>query len=395
MATPFARTLRSLEADRARPRLVLGAAAGLLALWGGWFGFGRVAVYEVSASARLETPSAAHRVAADVAGKVVETRLSLGRACRAGDVLLVLDGAAERLALEEKQTRIQALATRRQAMARETAAEKDALEVSSRAREAALDELRAQLAEAETKARLTEDQLAVTERLRTAHAAADAEVRRQRSEAEAARASARATRAALARQDWDRLALQKDRRTRISRMEKEATDLEGDLAVEAAAARRLEYALERRTVRAPIDGRVASVREIHPGTVLAEAETVATLVPDGRPRVVAFFPARGVGRLRPGQAARVRLEGFPWMQYGRLPAEVTEVGQEPVQGLVRVELTLAPAEDGRLPLEHGAPAAVEVAVERTSPALLVLRAAGEWLTRQRAGAVATPAGEAP
>jgi membrane fusion protein (multidrug efflux system) len=85
--------------------------------------------------------------------------------------------------------------------------------------------------------------------------------------------------------------------------------------------------------------------------------------------------------VRPGQAARVRLEGFPWAQFGSVPAEVRRVASEVRDGQVRVELGLRPAPDSAIPLQHGLPGTVEIAVDRASPALLVLRSAGQRLSR--------------
>ena len=36
------------------------------------------------------------------------------------------------------------------------------------------------------------------------------------------------------------------------------------------------------------------------------------------------IPVAVVGRIRPGQPARLRLEGFPWTQYGTVAATVAE-----------------------------------------------------------------------
>lgn len=52
MATPFANTLRSLNADRLHGSLIgLGVAVVLLITWGSWFLLARVTIYEASASA--------------------------------------------------------------------------------------------------------------------------------------------------------------------------------------------------------------------------------------------------------------------------------------------------------------------------------------------------------
>jgi len=70
----------------------------LLIAWIAWFGLGRVTIYEATSQARLEVQSAAHPVAAPVGGRVVETRLAVGRDVRSGEVLVALDGAAEQFA---------------------------------------------------------------------------------------------------------------------------------------------------------------------------------------------------------------------------------------------------------------------------------------------------------
>src|SRR5262245_34579559 len=161
MAETFSRTLRSLRADAPRPGRLAVVGAVLVLGWSAWLVAGEVPVYEVADQARLEVTSAAHPVTAPVGGRVVHTALVLGREVRAGDVLVVLDGEAERAALEEKRARRADLVARRAALRREIEAEQQALGVQQRARVAALDEARAQLAEAEVRARSAQRQAEV------------------------------------------------------------------------------------------------------------------------------------------------------------------------------------------------------------------------------------------
>jgi membrane fusion protein (multidrug efflux system) len=101
---------------------------------------------------------------------------------------------------------------------------------------------------------------------------------------------------------------------------------------------------------------------------------------------VAFFdPATAAGRVRTGQTARLRMFGFPWTKYGMLQAEVDRVGNEPRDGLIRVELVLRSPQRTNIPLQHGLPGSAEVEVERVSPFALVLDAAGRFLMRVQAG----------
>ena len=94
---------------------------------------------------------------------------------------------------------------------------------------------------------------------------------------------------------------------------------------------------------------------------------ICTIVPDGDLKVVASFaPAVALGRVRAGQVAHVKLDGFPWTQYGSPSARVSRVSGEPRDGTVRVELTL------------DLPAEVDIEVEQVTPAALVMRSIGAY-----------------
>jgi membrane fusion protein (multidrug efflux system) len=58
---------------------------------------------------------------------------------------------------------------------------------------------------------------------------------------------------------------------------------------------------------------------------------------------------------------------------------VTTVGNEIRDGHVRVECEVVGAVPDLVPAQHGLPGAMEVEVERITPAALVLRLAGEWI----------------
>ena len=93
-----------------------------------------------------------------------------------------------------------------------------------------------------------------------------------------------------------------------------------------------------------------------------------------------FLPPAALGRIQPGQPARLRLEGFPWTQYGAVSATVASVASEVRDGWVRVELAVRPDAAPPIPLQHALPGTVEVEVDHVSPATLVLRTAGLLFT---------------
>src|SRR5262245_15665235 len=103
MASSFSRTTRSLANDTAGYAFVVwGVVLAMLAAWTVWLLFGKVTVYEVSVSARLEVEHAAHPVAALLPGRIVSTSVELGQRVAAGEVLVELDARSERLRLEEE-----------------------------------------------------------------------------------------------------------------------------------------------------------------------------------------------------------------------------------------------------------------------------------------------------
>jgi len=135
-------------------------------------------------------------------------------------------------------------------------------------------------------------------------------------------------------------------------------------------------------VRAPISGRLGDVLPFHAGAYVAEGQHLASIVPNTDLIIVGDFrPSITLGRIKAGQQGRLRLDGFPWAEYGTILATVTRVGGEVRNNLVRVELRLDDVPDTGIVMQHGLPGALEVAVEETSPATLVLRSAGLMLSR--------------
>ena len=131
-------------------------------------------------------------------------------------------------------------------------------------------------------------------------------------------------------------------------------------------------------IRAAIAGTLGDVAEhLGAGSFVNAGEKFCAIVPSGAKHVVAEFePSRALGRIREGQAARLRLDGYPWTQYGTVQATVNRVASVIRNGHVRVELVIDEVPPG-IVLEHGLPGQLEVEVETSSPAILVLRSVGK------------------
>jgi multidrug resistance efflux pump len=374
--------MSSLTADGFRRSLVgMLLAAVLLSAWAAWFFLARVTLYEVSAAARLEVSEAAHPVEAPVAGRVRATHLVLGQEVQGGDVLVELEVDTQRLQLEEERSRLAALAPQPAELRAEITAEEAAQREDQQAGQVALDQARARYREAAAAAQLSGQEAERMARLLARAFVAELDSLRAKAEARKSREAADALRLEVSRLEWNLRTRGSDRRARLQRLRREATQLEGQIAATHAAIERLEYEVERRYIRAPVAGRLGEVATLQVGTVLREGARVGAVVPPGMLKVMAdFLPPAALGRIQPGQPARLRLEGFPWTQYGAVSAAVASVANEVRDGQVRVELAVRPDAAPPIPLQHGLPGTAEVEVDHVSPAMLVLRTAGLLVT---------------
>jgi multidrug resistance efflux pump len=380
VADSFPRTMRALQTDGMTPTVLgLILMTALIAVWCCWLALGRVSVYETSAAARLEVEHV-QPVAAGVAGRVVKSYLSLGRQVRSGDVLLEIE--AERESLETAEVRTAVVALDRQLAAIETAigAEERTIELSSRAARALLAEASGRLAVTEAAARQAEEQHERVRQLRERGLVAEADLARAAHEAEARRAEVAVSRLGIERLAAQQVAAESGQKERVGALRRERLSLEGQRAAASPAIARHELEIDERRVRAHIDGRLAEVAPVQVGAMINEGERLASIVPAGPVRIVAEFLPSALGRLRAGQSARLRLDGFPWTQYGHIAATVQSVASETREGRLRVELVLRQSQSSTVPLEHGLPGAVEIEVERVAPMALLLRTVGGSLT---------------
>ena len=381
MPAPFAHTSRALARDTAGPALLAYALVGLALLaWLGWFFLGRVTVVEVSRQARLEVKQAAHVVNAPMAGALVRAAPPLGTEVRQGEVLVELDATSLQLRLREEQARREGLLAQVAALRQEIAAREQA---AAQDRQAAVA--------AQTGAELRSEEAAA------AAAFAQDHERRVRAESEtgsvakvdALQAAAEARRLASAQgvllADGRRLAA--DAQTRaaqqralVDNLRRTLAALEADAAQAATLLERLALDIDHHRVRAPVAGRLGDVAPLHTGETVAMGQKLATVIPAGELIAVAEFePAAVLGRVRAGQSAELRLDGFPWAQYGTVAATVTRVAGEIRDNRIRVEFAPRAGWPAGVQVQHGLPGSMEVTLEQVAPAVMVLRAAGQML----------------
>jgi pyruvate/2-oxoglutarate dehydrogenase complex dihydrolipoamide acyltransferase (E2) component len=76
----------------------------------------------------------------------------------------------------------------------------------------------------------------------------------------------------------------------------------------------------------PVDGTIAELKVKNAGEIVAPGAPIATIVPANVPLIVeASATNKDVGFVRPGVEARVKVDAFPFQEFGTARARVTKV----------------------------------------------------------------------
>jgi HlyD family secretion protein len=275
-------TVRSARVHRV-PRTPLVAAAAALALAGcgrevpGYVAARRTLVQRVVASGRVMA-SARVTLGAVTLGKVQSVAVDEGDRVRSGQLLLKLEDAALRAALDEARARVA-----------EAAARVD--QVRGPGARSASEAVR----QAELRVALAERELERTRALAAAGSSSPAQL----DAAEKALALARSQQEGAAAQAESLAAAGADARLA-------AAALRQAQAAEAAARARLDDA----SLRAPCDGTVL-VRAAEPGDVVPAGKALLVLARDGEARLSVQPDEKNLALLAPGQRARAVADAFP------------------------------------------------------------------------------------
>jgi len=382
MATPFSRTIRSLASDTSWFALCTwGLVTLLFGAWLGWFMFVNVTLYEVSQTGRVEVEQAAHVVTSSIAGKVTTTSMKLGKSVEAGESLIELDARVERLRLQEEEARLAAIPPQLAALTRQLADGEHAVGQEQEATVSSLQHAQARYHEAQAAASFSKDHAQRMAQLLSVQIIPEVDFLRAKAEAEKTQAAAAALSHEIKRLTAEASSKRHDKHATLEALRRDVAALEGQRELSIATIARLKQDIDKHVIRAPVSGVLGEVAALNLGAFVETGGVVGSIIPQGNLRIVAeFAPARVLGRMHPGQAAHVRLDGYSWVQYGSLAATVTRVAGEIRAGRVRVELTPAAQTNLLLPLQHGLPGTVEVEVDHVTPLILTLRTVGQILT---------------
>jgi multidrug efflux pump subunit AcrA (membrane-fusion protein) len=281
----------------------------------------------VSALFVLEPEGGADPIQAPLAAELATVRVSEGQSVKAGDELFALQSDE----IRNWQSRLGQLREDQRSLAERTSkldeAHTEALlikdaeivqatnELSFRQQylEASKDFLRRAQALADSKS-FSEIEL-IRDQLQVAQAEKDLAVGEktrqqlvlQRQELETARARERIEEAAQA----EKLKMQ------ITALERQLGNCTGDV----------------KSVRAPYDAVVLSLKQRNVGTVVALGAELCQLArADAVPLARLTLPESGMPRLKPGQIVRLRYEAYPYQRYGSIAATLAWISPEAVPG---------------------------------------------------------------
>jgi membrane fusion protein (multidrug efflux system) len=368
--------MRSLERPE-RPVLWLVPALAVLAAWLTWMTCARVAVYASAETARVEVSAMANRVSALEEGKIVTLHCALGSDVKEGEVLVEIDSSVERAQLDEQLADLSRLRVEAGAIREQITAERVRRESRVRMDGLATEQAAFSLQQAEVAATRQQELTSVAQQLHEQRFTArldalNAEAELAGTRLKVANASVEVDRLRASQQYEDRSEL-----AQIAELERQLAELEADQLMKLAAIETVKAKIARRRIVAPVSGRLGNITPLQVGDVVKSGEVIATVIPTDDVHVVAeLAPDDAVGRVLPGQPARVRLRAFSWLEFGMVDATVRHVASEPLDGTIRVELAM----DGRgardIPMQHGLTGSVDIRIDEAAPWVLLMRSIG-------------------
>lgn len=110
--------------------------------------------------------------------------------------------------------------------------------------------------------------------------------------------------------------------------EKRVTELKYEIKQLEANIKEIELNQATTNLRSPVNGRVFNLSAISKGYAATLGETLLSIVPDGEVEAKIYISNRDIGFVKPNMKAEIRLDAFPFTQYGSLKGKVLSIGDE-------------------------------------------------------------------
>ena len=257
----------------------------------------------VLANGELQPLGAERPIKAPFGGIVKEILVREGQAVKTGQALMRLDA-------EVSEKRAQTLKT-------QLKLEVKRFEEESRSIKARVSSLR-ERKEGLKRALLTEEEI-YTNIIPLAQQGAfkRTELLRQRNRVEQLESEVAQARANLQEVQAQLLKMEQESLSEMSELERQLVEVQDTLSKEILSS--------------PVDGLVFGLVPSSPGYATSAGETLVNVVPGGVLEAKIFVTNRDVGFLKKGMEAQVRVDAFPYTQFGSLPGTLKSVGTLPIK----------------------------------------------------------------
>ncbi|MEB3160480.1 MAG: HlyD family efflux transporter periplasmic adaptor subunit [Synechocystis sp.] len=116
---------------------------------------------------------------------------------------------------------------------------------------------------------------------------------------------------------------------RIQQLDVEITQLQGKIGEANNGLISAKKKLQNKYLTAPISGTILTLNLKNEGEVVEPGQTVAEIAPDGVPLIVsAMLPNQEAGFVKPGMPVQVKLDAYPYQDYGVISGQVTTISAD-------------------------------------------------------------------
>jgi HlyD family secretion protein len=135
--------------------------------------------------------------------------------------------------------------------------------------------------------------------------------------------------AALTQKEAEARRIQLESQQQIQQLEVDITQLKAKIAETKNLLTTAKTKLQQRYLYAPIDGVVSSLNVRNKGEVVQPGQTLAEIAPQNAPLVLsASLPNREAGFVKVGMPVQIKLEAYPYQDYGVISGKVTSISPD-------------------------------------------------------------------
>ena len=115
-------------------------------------------------------------------------------------------------------------------------------------------------------------------------------------------------------------------RVELENLNVQKKTLEAEIESTQGKIQMVESQISLTSISMPVSGMIAELKVSNPGELVSVGTVIATVVPDGVPLVVnATVPNKDIGFLKPGLEARIKIDAYPFQQFGTVTGRVAKV----------------------------------------------------------------------